>query len=262
MAYVDFAALKERVPITDAVDRLGLKLRQRHDQLRGPCPGCQQGGERALVITPLRQAFYCFGSRTGGDVIALVEHIRGTDMKDAAAFLDTQTNGQLHHPNGSGHSSPEERVKGDTNQGARVLKPLTYLEPEHELVQAHGLDAETCNLFGAGYAPKGILRGRLAIPIHDWRTGTLVAYCGHAVRGEDPKLIFPKDFDPRQHLFGAAEVGEGETTLMHDPLEVMLAHRNGIAGGISFLTEDVISTQLQMLAAMMGEREVPYLELA
>lgn len=139
---------------------------------------------------------------------------------------------------------------------------MTYLEPDHELVRALGLDAETCTAFGAGYAPKGILRGRLAIPIHDWRSGTLVAYCGQTVRGEEPTLIFPKDFDPRQHLFGADRIGEGEAIFMHDPLEVMLAHQNGIAAGVAFLTEDVTSDQFQMLIDMIGEMEVPSLELA
>ena len=53
---------------------------------------------------------------------------------------------------------------------------------------ADGLTEETCQAFGAGYAPKGIMRGRLAIPIHDWG-GALVAYCGRAVEDESPTLI-------------------------------------------------------------------------
>lgn len=259
MAYVDFAALKERVPITDAVDCLGLGLTQRHDQLRGPCPACKSGGDRALVVTPAKQAFYCFGGHTGGDVIALTAHLRGTDMKDAAAYLQSQFAAPDDQRDDKG--SPEERVKGDI-QDLRVLKPLTYLEPDHERVRALGLDAETCIQFGAGYAPKGILRGRLAIPIHDWRSGVLVAYCGHTVREEPAKLVFPKDFDPACYLFNGHQVGEGETTLMRDPLEVMLAHQNGIDGGISFLTESVSPAQLQMLAAMLEEKGIAALDIA
>jgi len=258
MAYVDFAALKQRVPIADAVDRLGLGLRRRHDQLRGRCPACKSGGDRTLVVTPAKQAFYCFGGRTGGDVIAFVAHIRGTDMKEAADYLQSQF-GPLEGHGGS-NGSPEERVKG-TNRDARVLKPLTYLEPDHERIRALGLDAETCVEFGAGYAPKGIMRGRLAIPIHDWRWGALVAYCGRAVGGEEPKLIFPKDFDPREHLFGSM-AGEGETILMHDPLEVMLAHQNGIAGGVAFLTDDIAPAQLKLLLAMMEEKGIEAIEIA
>ena len=258
MAYVDFAALKERVPITDAVDRLGLKLRERHDQLRGPCPVCKSGGDRALVVTPAKRAFYCFGAHSGGDVIALVAHIRGVDMKDAANFLQSQIDGPADE--GNDKNSPEERVKGD-DKDIRVLKPLTYLEPDHERVRALGLDAETCRAFGAGYAPKGLMRGRLAIPIHDWRSGDLVAYCGHAVRGENPKLIFPKDFDPTCRLFGTQQAGEGEIRLMRDPLELMLASQNGVDGGVAFLTESISPAQLQLLATMMEEKGIDTLEM-
>ena len=51
---------------------------------------------------------------------------------------------------GIGKRSPEARVKGE-DQDVRVLKPLTYLEPDHERVYAPGIDTETCRAFGAGY---------------------------------------------------------------------------------------------------------------
>ena len=74
MPFIDFAALKDRVPIEDAIRKLDLDLKERNGQWRGPCPACKSGGERALVITPAKQAFYCFGAKTGGDVIALAAH--------------------------------------------------------------------------------------------------------------------------------------------------------------------------------------------
>ena len=87
MTYIDFATVKEQVPIEQAIERLGLSLKERNGQWRGPCPACQSGGERALVVTPAKRAFYCFGGRVGGDVIAFVAHIRDCSMKDAAEFL-------------------------------------------------------------------------------------------------------------------------------------------------------------------------------
>ena len=87
MPFIDFGELKERVRIEDAIPKLGLHLKQRNGQWRGPCPVCQTGGDRALVVTPAKQAFYCFGGKTGGDVIALVAHIRDCGMKEAADFL-------------------------------------------------------------------------------------------------------------------------------------------------------------------------------
>ena len=76
-----------------------------------PLPVLKSGGDRALVVTPAKRACYCFGAHSGGDVIALVAHIRGVDMKDAANYLQSQIDGQADE--GKEKGFPEERVKGD-----------------------------------------------------------------------------------------------------------------------------------------------------
>ena len=95
-------------------------------------------------------------------------------------------------------------------------------------------------------------RGRLAIPIHDIH-GMLVAYCGHTVKQESPALIFPNGFRPEERVFNAHRIGEGESVLVRDPLEVMRAFQNGIDNALSFLTETCSAIQLQMLAAVLDE---------
>ncbi len=258
--FIDFAALKERVTVEAAIPLLGLSLKQQNGQWRGPCPVCQSGGDRALVVTPAKNAFYCFGERTGGDVIAFAAHIRACNVKDAAAFLAGGEGKQDSEDEvGSGdnsHTVPEERKKG----AARSLQPLSYLQPDHESVAALGIDLETCEQFGAGYAPKGIMRGRLAIPIHD-SDATLVAYCGRTVNEKNPIWIYPKGFDPESHIFNGHAIGEGELVLMRDPLEVMQAKQNGIDNVASFLTETISSNQLQMLAKLMDEKACDSLHL-
>ena len=98
-----------------------------------------------------------------------------------------------------------------------------------------GLDPETLEHFEAGYAPKGILRGRLAIPIHDL-AGELVAYCGRAVKdGQKPLLTFPKGFDPSRYVFNLHRMEEGELYCSLDPLDVLLAFQNGVENAIAFL---------------------------
>ncbi len=94
------------------------------------------------------------------------------------------------------------------------------------------------------------MRGRLAIPIHDAH-GTLVAYCGRAVNGESPTLIFPNGFSPTEHIFGAHRITPGPLYLMRDPLDVLKAHDGGIDNAVSFLTEVLHSQQLEMLAALL-----------
>ncbi len=87
MVYVDFKAVKAAVSIEDAANLLKLKLNTSKTQLRGACPGCSNGDERILVITPARGLFYCFDAKVGGDCLALVQHITGLEVQDAAQFL-------------------------------------------------------------------------------------------------------------------------------------------------------------------------------
>ena len=256
--FIDFQELKKSVAIENAAATLGLSLKPSGSQLRGPCPICKTGGDRSLVITPAKQAFYCFGSGQGGDVIGLAAHIRSCTMKEAAEFLsgpgvsEPAPSGSTGQIRSEGVTVPENKKTG--------LNPLTYLLPEHPAVQALGISPETCSHFGAGYAPKGIMRGRLAIPIHD-HDGELVAYCGRAVNGESPALIFPIGFQPAEHVLGAHLVKPGPLYLMRDPLDVLKAHEGGIDNAVAFLSEVLVPQQLEMLSSFMDERKCETVEV-
>ena len=127
---IDFAELKQRVTIEQAAEWLGLQVKKSGGQLRGVCPVCKDGGDRALVITPAKGLYYCFGKcRKGGDAISLAASVQGCGLREAAAFLAEKAGG----PNTSDstrHKSPQPR----TEEGR--LKPLDYLQAEHEAVQA------------------------------------------------------------------------------------------------------------------------------
>lgn len=75
--FVDFEALKSRVKIEQTIPLLDLRMRQHGEQYRGPCPACKNGGDRALAINSGKQSYYCFPQKKGGDLIALVAHVRG-----------------------------------------------------------------------------------------------------------------------------------------------------------------------------------------
>lgn len=256
--FVDFEDLKTRIRIEQTLPLLGLRMRQHGDQYRGACPACQNGGDRALAINSGKQSYYCFSQKKGGDIIALVAHLRGMTQKDAAGYLDQQfgNSGQSHSDtvHSSRHSSPSPPA-----QQGRELKPLDYLV-FNEAVEGLGLSEATCKTWGAGYAPKGIMRGRLAIPIHD-RAGTLLAYCGRGVKGESPTLIFPNGFDPHGVIFAAERVQAGQLCLVRDPLDVLTAYEQGVENVVAFLTDDISAQQLEMLAALMDEKKCDSVEL-
>jgi DNA primase len=171
--FIDFEKVKADNAIEDVADALKLVMKASNNQFRGPCPACQAGGDRALVITPAKGAFYCFGARKGGDQIALVAHILNLPMKDAADWLDGG-NSKVQDSTVPRKSTVPESERGNETQ---KLAPLTYLEADHPAVEAIGMDAEVAKALGAGYAGKGLMRGTVAIPIRD-DLGNLLGYIG------------------------------------------------------------------------------------
>jgi len=253
---IDFIELKQRVNIEQAADMLGIKLKRSGPQLRGTCPICKSGGDRAFVITLGKGLYYCFGTCSkGGDAITMTANVRGCSLREAAEFLNGRSGGNSlpAKSDNSRNGSPQPR----TEQG---LRPLDYLQAVHEAVQALGISSETAEHFGAGFASKGIMRGRFAVPLHD-PAGVLLAYGGRAVNDESPQLLFPNGFDPRTTIFNAHRIVEGDLFLVRDPLRVLSAHESGIENVVAFLTENVTALQLEQLAALMDERKCEHLEI-
>jgi len=188
--YIDFKELKQRFSVENVAEMLALKLTSNGEanQWRGPCPRCNDGDERALVVTT-GKGYYCFSAKEGGDCIALAAHILDLPMKHAALHIVEHADDEPER-----ERKPEEKREPETEkQGTAPLQPLTYLHHKHEAVQALGIDADSAETLGIGYAKKGIMRGRVAIPIRE-EDGTLVGYCGFSAKA-DPPLKLPKNFD-------------------------------------------------------------------
>jgi hypothetical protein len=181
--FVDFAAVKARVKIEDVIPILGLTMKG-NQQLRGPCPVCK-GDPRALAINIDKQGFYCHARGKGGDVIALTAHVRSTSQREAALFLQD-------------HFGAETKPAPKAHQTAQdALQPLDYLETDHEVIELLGLSVAACEALGAGYAPKGVMTGRIAIPLR-LSDGTLVGYFGIATNEDQvPLLKFPQNLEER-----------------------------------------------------------------
>ena len=124
------------------------------------------------------------------------------------------------------------------------------------------ISPETAALFSAGYAPKGVLRGRFAVPVWS-RDGKLVAYCGIAVEKEQsPRLLF-HNFDPHSALFNERVASSGELYVCRDPLAVLLGVENGIAPEslVSVLTDGIAAIQFEQIASLMDERQIEQAQL-
>lgn len=186
MAFVDFAELKARTSFGKTLEVLGLSLKQQGNQWRGPCPTCNKGGDRALVVTE-GKGYFCFADAKGGDQIALVAHILELSVKDAASHLAQATGNSTGTSNT--RTSPRQPLpESETAQGGtKTFTPLAYLESDHPAVEAVGFDPEFAKRHGIGFAPTGTMRGNVLIPFRD-ENGNLIGYIG----GTD--FVLPKAF--------------------------------------------------------------------
>lgn len=174
-SFLDFQELKNQVPFSTAIELLDLELKPSGNQWRGKCPACNSGGDRALVVTD-GKGFFCFALKKGGDQIALAAHILGLSARDAAQELARRAGIVQDTSTSTGTVQGKTVPEGDGGEGSK-LSPLSYLEHEHDAVVAVGFDTEFCKRHGIGYAPRGIMRGTIAIPFRDAR-GTLLGYIG------------------------------------------------------------------------------------
>lgn len=175
--FIDFGEVKDRVSFADAISLLQLELKRAGNQWRGPCPACRSGGDRALVVTE-GKGFYCWGQRKGGDQIALAAHVLDVPAKEAAQELAERAGiVPSRDRNSSSGKVPSRTVPESEGGGGSKLSPLSYLEPESDAVVALGLDPKFCEQHGIGYAPRGVVRGSVAIPFRD-ENGVLLGYFG------------------------------------------------------------------------------------
>jgi DNA primase len=169
--FLNFEEIKAANPIGEVAEKLGLNLNKSGASLRGKCPVCESSGDRNLVITPDKNVFFCFTLGKGGDQLQLVSHVKGLGVKEAAAWLS----GPPKQDNPSkGNRSKEKDNGGEPSDG---FKPLDYLVADHEAVIALGFEPGDADRLGIGYAPRGILRGKVAIPVR-LANGKLAGYVG------------------------------------------------------------------------------------
>lgn len=160
--FLDFEEIKANNAIETVAEQLGIELKKSGASLRGKCPVCESSGDRNMAVTPTKGVWYCFTAAKGGDVLALVAHVQGCSVKEAAQWLSGP--------------QPAKEKKGEKKPD-KGFAPLDYLAHDHEAVVALGFEPDDAERLGIGYAPRGVLRGTVAVPVR-LADGTLSGYIG------------------------------------------------------------------------------------
>jgi len=241
--FIDFRAVKAAVSMEQVLEHYGLKDTLRpvgDDSLTGCCPLHKGTNPTQFRVSRSKNCWKCFSDcRSGGNVLDFISRMEGVPIHKAALLAAEWFNVHLEaptrrasggrvdrepHQNGNGAEGPPVRQSAEQKEhtphpeSSEPNKPLEFalkhLDPKHPYLTERGLRPESVELFGLGHCPKGILAGRIAIPIHNG-TGELVAYAGRwpgQPPEQKPKYQLPKGFRKAQEVFNLHRAKAAEPT--------------------------------------------------
>jgi len=244
--WIDFAAIKQSVGLAPVLRRYRVSLRRSgRDQYRGLCPIHCGEGRDAFHVNLSRNIFHCFACGAGGTVLDFVAAMEGCTLREAASQLADQAAlpAVLAEP-------PKATITRKNNSVAPLGFVLHGIDSAHPYLAARGIESTTAREFGIGaYRGSGIFRGRLVIPIHDER-GELVAYCGRALDGTEPRYRFPSGFPKSEILFNlhrAAASGRQTVVVVEGFFDCLKLRQAGLSSVVALMGTALYSPQQRRL---------------
>jgi DNA primase len=227
--FVDFKAIKAAITMEQVLEHYGIldKFKRGTDSLSGPCPIHRGSNPTQFRASISKNVWNCFSKcGRGGNTLDFIAKMEDASIHAAALKAIEWFNLDPETVSGDREEAPETEGAKPTLRPA--VKPTTRtatspppvekgvpntplkfrldkLEREHPyLTQERGLTLETIIDFGIGYCSKGMMEGRIAIPIHNVK-GEVMAYAGR-FPGEPPdedteKYKLPPGFRKMQELF-------------------------------------------------------------
>lgn len=256
--WVSFKQVKADVAIEQVLERYGVHLRRLGGaDLRGRCPLPTHTSSRSrdsFAVNIARSVWSCRsqscmqarGGRPGGNTLDLVVLMEGCSLREAALRLKAWSG-----------AAPERFIGPREARHSPALTPnaplrftLQYVNPRHPYLAARGVTPHTVRTFGLGlYTGKGLLRGRVVIPIHN-DSGELIAYAGRAVDGQEPKYRFPAGFRKSLVLFNlhrALKTGAHTVIVVEGFFDAIAVHQAGHPAVVALMGSTLSRPQADLL---------------
>lgn len=224
--WIDFKALRSKLNFEAVLGRYGVTLTRRGDQAQGFCPLPNHGGQKrspSFSANLRRGVWQCFGCGAKGNVLDFAIRMEGLSPDNTSDVCTVALRlCEAFQIEASGQKPGAERVtrpfksveplpfQGQGTEAAvkpevRVNEPLDFglkgLDFDHPYLLGRGFTKETIRHFGLGYCSRGLMAGRVVIPLHD-AEGRLVGYAGRVV--DDSKI---SDTVPRYKFPSGRERG-------------------------------------------------------
>lgn len=207
--WIDFKALRAKLDFEQVLEHYRVEVKSKGRQHHGFCPLPNHNGKRnspSFSANLTRGIFQCFGCGAKGNVLEFAALMENIDPKDGAALHDLAVRLQQRFCPELGSSpseakaptpsqkKPPEKPAPTIQTPAIVNAPLDFelqgLDAAHPYLLGRGFTPQTIERFGLGYCSRGLLKSRVAIPLHN-AAGALVGYHAKLVGDILPTVLNP-----------------------------------------------------------------------
>jgi DNA primase len=172
--------IKARVDITSLFTSFGVELVHRGKGLVARCPW-HEDKDPSLSVDRGKGLYHCFGCGESGDVVSLVQKVKGIGFKEALEFLRTYTGST----SGNGKAAPRRMVKASA--ATQASEDIPFILDEVAARYASNLLSHT--EAGAYLASRGLDRPDLITEFRlGYAAGTLAGSLSDAQKAELTRL--------------------------------------------------------------------------
>jgi DNA primase len=286
--WVNYKSLRAELSFIEILRHYGVELKERGEQWHGFCPLPTHEGKRqspSFSANVRRGIWQCFGCGAGGNLIEFAARMEGLnpddpgDFRKAALLLQKTFGGSDGAEREKSELAPKETPRARSGQedheeerpGSVVNAPLDFelqrLEHDHPYLRERGFTDETIKAFGLGYCRRGLMKGRIAIPLHN-AEGALIGYAGRTVDeeaiGKDtPRYLFPgsrerngtrHEFRKSAFLYNGFQVGNPPNLVVVESFTgVWWLTQAGITNVVALMGASCSDTQAGLLRDLVPE---------
>lgn len=277
--WIDFRKVKELAEFEPVLARYNVSLVGGGPQRTALCIFHEEK-KPSLKINLDRKVFHCFGCGASGNILDFVSRAEKCSVADAAAIvvevcnldLKSETKPRQEKARKARGEKPErsktpvEKPAAETAndltddaQSEALNPPLTFtlrLEADHPYLAERGVGPEIVKTFGLGFCNRGLMKGRICIPIYD-HEGRLVAYAGRWP-GESPegqeRYKLPAGFKKTAVLFNLNRVRDAKhLVFVEGYFGVFKLHALGIPS-VALMGRAIHAAQVERLGDCKAER--------
>jgi len=281
--WIDFKALRAKLEFEQVLRHYGVEVKRKGKQHHGFCPLPNHNGKKnsaSFSANLERGIFQCFGCGAKGNILDFAAFMEGIDpqaggeLRGVALKLQQRFCPEIadkpKQPKDTPKPKPENR---DTSAAmpaspAIINAPLDFelkgLDTQHPYLLGRGFAVGTIEHFGLGFCTRGLLKDRVAIPLHD-AGGALVGYAGrvvddNTVSEDNPRYRFPGarkrgdtlyEFRKTLFLYNGCHIQGpvGDLIVVEGFASVWWLHQNGLPSVVATMGADCSEKQAELIVS-------------